>query len=179
MDAPRRAEPDPKPSMRLRQTNGVLLAASLAAVLPALAEAPTGVFLWFADQRAVPSSADCDAHVRRIRPSREKAETLLWGRLPFGSDMEYYLFLDQRRMETTYAAEGDFDTGSVLFGQTLRGETAFELIPDDHPTVTIEGTIVAPADSSVITVILRNVPSSNGATDRVSYFCRFEGDSEA
>ena len=165
--------------MRLRQTIGVLLAASLAGVLPALAKTPTGVFLWFPEQGAVPSSADCDALVRRIRPSREKADALLWGRVPFGSDMEYYLFLDQRRMETTYAAEGDYDTGTVRFGQTRGDETAFELIPDDHPTVTIAGNIVAPASSSVVKVILRNVPSSNGAADRVTYFCRFEDDTEA
>ncbi|MDB4273594.1 hypothetical protein N9867_00185 [bacterium] len=165
--------------MRLRQTIGVLLAASLAGVLPALAKTPTGVFLWFPEQGAVPSSADCDALVRRIRPSREKADALLWGRVPFGSDMEYYLFLDQRRMETTYAAEGDYDTGTVRFGQTRGDETAFELIPDDHPTVTIAGNIVAPAGSSVVKVILRNVPSSNGAADRVTYFCRFEDDTEA
>jgi hypothetical protein len=165
--------------MRLRQTIGVLLAASLAGVLPALAEPPTGAFLWFPEQGAVPSSADCDALVRRIRPSREKADALLWGRVPFDSDMEYYLFLDQRRMETTYAAEGDYDTGSVRFGQTRGDETAFELIPDDHPTVTIAGNIIAPAGSSVVKVILRNVPSSNGAADRVTYFCRFEDDTEA
>ena len=165
--------------MRLRQTIGVLLAASLAGVLPALAKTPTGVFLWFPEQGAVPSSADCDALVRRIRPSREKADALLWGRVPFGSDMEYYLFLDQRRMETTYAAEGDYDTGTVRFGQTRGDETAFELIPDDHPTVTIAGNIIAPAGSSVVKVILRNVPSSNGAADRVTYFCRFEDDTEA
>ena len=165
--------------MRLRQTIAVLLAASLAGVLPALAKAPTGVFLWFPEQGAVPSSADCDALVRRIRPSREKADALLWGRVPFGSDMEYYLFLDQRRMETTDAAEGDYDTGRVRFGQTRGDETAFELIPDDHPTVTIAGNIVAPASSSVVKVILRNVPSSNGAADRVTYFCRFEDDTEA
>lgn len=165
--------------MRLRQTIAVLLAASLAGVLPALAKAPTGVFLWFPEQGAVPSSADCDALVRRIRPSLEKADALLWGRVPFGSDMEYYLFLDQRRMETTYAAEGDYDTGSVRFDQTHGDETAFELIPDDHPTVTIAGNIIAPAGSSVVKVILRNVPSSNGTADRVTYFCRFEDDTEA
>ncbi|WP_255606523.1 hypothetical protein [Nitratireductor rhodophyticola] len=93
--------------------------------------------------------------------------------------MEYYLFLDQRRMETTYAAEGDYDTGSVRFGQTRGDETVFELIPDDHPTETIAGNIIAPAGSSVVKVVLRNVPSSNGAADRVTYFCRFEDDTEA
>ena len=92
--------------------------------------------------------------------------------------MEYYLFLDQRRMETTYAAEGDYDTGSVLFGQTRGDETAFELIPDDHPTVTIAGNIFTPVGSSVVKVVLRNVPSSNGTRDRVTYFCRFEDDTK-
>ena len=123
--------------------------------------------------------SQASALVRRIRPSREKADALLWGRVPFGSDMEYYLFLDQRRMETTYAAEGDYDTGSVRFGQTRGDETVFELIPDDHPTETIAGNIIAPAGSSVVKVVLRNVPSSNGAADRVTYFCRFEDDTEA
>ncbi len=163
----------------LWQFFGFLLGASLASIAPAAAKVPTGVFLWFPERGVVPSSADCDALVRLTRPSREKAEAWLWGRAPFGSDVEFYLFLDQSRMEPTYAAEGDYDAGTVRFGETRGDENLFELVPDDHPTVTIEGTIVAPADSSVITVILRNVPSSNGAADRVSYFCRFEDDSEA
>lgn len=165
--------------MQRTQLKGLLLAASLAGVVPAGAKAPTGVFLWYSEQGAVPSSSDCDSLVRRIRPSRDKAEAWLWGRAPFGSEMEYYLFLDQKRMETTYAAEGDYDAGAIRFGETRGDRTAFELVPDDHPTITIEGTIVAPAGSSVVRLTLRNIPSSNGTAERVSYFCRFEDDIEA
>lgn len=160
--------------MRLAKILGIFAAASFAGVFPTAAQVPEGVFLWFPEQGAMPSSADCDALVQLRKPSREKAEALFWGRAPFGSELEFYLFLDRSRMEPTYAAEGDYDTGSIRFGQTQGDETAFELVPDDHPTVTIKGVITAPSGSSVIKVVLRNIPSHDGMADRVSYFCRFE-----
>ena len=165
--------------MRPRRMLSIFVAALHAGALPAWADTPLGVFLWYPDQARAPSSADCDALVARVKPSREKADAWLWGRAPFGSEMEFYLFLNQNRMEPTYAAEGDYDSGALRFGDSQGDEYAFELIPDDHPTVTINGTIVAPAGSSVITVILRDVPSLNGTRDRTSYFCRFGDDAEA
>ena len=69
--------------------------------------------------------------------------------------------------------------GRSVSARPAGDETVFELIPDDHPTETIAGNIIAPAGSSVVKVVLRNVPSSNGAADRVTYFCRFEDDTEA
>lgn len=109
-----------------------------------------------------------------MKPSREKAEAWLWGRAPFGSELEFYLFVSPDRMEPTYAAEGDYDTGAIRLGQTLGDETAFELKPDDHPSVTIKGAIVKSEKGSVVTVILHDVPTTNGSSDRTTYFCRFE-----
>ena len=160
--------------MRLTKLFGILVAASFAGVFPSAPQVPKGVFLWFPERGEMPSSSDCDALVQLKKPSREKAEALLWGRAPVGSELEFYLFLDQSRMESTYAAEGDYDTGSIRFEQTRGDETAFQLVPDDHPTVTIEGVLIAPAGGSVIKVVLHNVPSPDGIADRVSYFCRFE-----
>lgn len=67
-----------------------------------------------------------------MKPSREKAEAWLWGREPFGSELEFYLFLNQNQMEATYAAEGDYDPGALRLGDAKGDEYAFELIPHDH-----------------------------------------------
>ncbi|MEP0498836.1 MULTISPECIES: hypothetical protein [Alphaproteobacteria] len=159
---------------RVKRARGLLLAMLVDAASPAAASAPIGVFIWYPDQATAPSSADCKALVQRVRPSREKAEAWLWGRAPFGSEMEYYLFVSENRMEPTYAAEGDYDTGALRLGQVDGDTTAFELIPDDHPEVTIAGSITAPAGSAVVTVTLRDVPTTNGKSDRTTYFCRFD-----
>ncbi|WP_085462374.1 hypothetical protein [Mesorhizobium australicum] len=159
---------------RLKPTRGLVLAMLVAGASPATAGAPTGIFIWYPDQATAPSSAGCEALVQRVRPSREKAEAWLWGRAPFGSEMEYYLFVSDNRMEPTYAAEGDYDTGALRLGQTIGDTTAFELTPDDHPAVTIAGSITAPAGSAVVTVTLRDVPTTNGRSNRTTYFCRFD-----
>ena len=165
--------------MGLKRFSGAVLVMGLAAAaLPAGAAAPNGVFLWYPDQARAPSSADCDALVQRVRPSRDKADAWLWGRAPFDSEPEYYLFLGRDRIETTYAAEGDYDTGTIRLDETRGDETAFDLVPDDHPTITIKGSIVAPVGSSVVKIILRNIPS-NGTSERVTYFCRFADDTQA
>lgn len=156
----------------------ILAAAFLAATVGASASAPTGVFLLYPDQAAPPSSQECEGYVSRTRPSREKAEAWLWGRAPFGSELEFYLFLSGDRMETTFAAEGDYDAGTLRPGRTDGDETTFELVPDDHPSITITGLIVAPEESSVVTVILRDVPSANGPADRVTHYCRFDDETE-
>lgn len=78
-------------------------------------------------------------------------------------------------MEPTFAAEGDYDYGSVAWGPTDgRGTTPFELTPDDHPDVTIEGMVSAPSDSKVLAVTLKNVPLDGKTAVRTTYFCRFE-----
>ncbi|MEX4009885.1 hypothetical protein [Neoaquamicrobium sediminum] len=149
----------------------------LASVVHALASPPTGVFLWYPEP-GTPTSQDCDDAVARIGPSLEKAEAWLWGRAPFGSELEFYLFLTGDRMETTFSAEGDYDTGRLRLSGTVGDETTFELAPEDHPTITITGSFVASRDSSVVTVILRDVPSTNGPADRVTHYCRFDDETE-
>ncbi len=162
-----------------RRAKRTLLAGVLIAATDATASgAPTGVFLWYPEQSAAPSSSDCDAHVQRVRPSIEKAEAWYWGRAPFGSELEFYLFISDDRMEPTFSAEGDFDFGTLRLSDTVGDETGFDLIPDDHPTVTISGSIIAPKDSRVVTVILQNVPANGGKADRITYFCRFEEEAE-
>lgn len=148
---------------------GVLLSANAAAA----SDMPTGVFLWHPEQAAAPSSSDCDGHVQRVNPSVEKAEAWYWGRAPFGSELEFYLFITEDRMEPTFSAEGDFDFGMLQLSDTVGDETTFELVPDDHPSVTISGSIVAPKNSPVVTVILRDVPANGGKADRTAYYCRF------
>lgn len=160
--------------MRAKRLSGICLGVWLVSTLPVPASETTGIFLWYPEQATAPSSADCDALVQRVGPSRQKAEAWLWGRAPFGAELEFYLFVSKDRMEPTYAAEGDYDTGALRLGQTAGHETPFELTPDDHPSVTIEGTIVAPQSSSVVTVILRDVPTTDGKADRTTYFCRFD-----
>lgn len=126
-----------KENMRAKRLSGICLGVWLVSALPATANEATGIFLWYPDQAKAPSSADCDALVRRVGPSRQKAEAWLWGRAPFGAELEFYLFVTDNRMEPTYAAEGDYDTGALRLGQAIGDETPFELTPDDHPSVTI------------------------------------------
>lgn len=134
---------------------------------------PTGVFLWYPENQIVPSSADCDALVARLKPTVEKAEAWYFGRAPLGSALEFYLFLDDDRMEPTFSAEGDYDLGTLRNVRTQDGETTFDLTPDDHPSETISGSILAPEGSSVVTVILRDVPSNGSTADRTTHYCRF------
>jgi len=150
-----------------------LTVVGISAADNAVASAPTGIFLWHPDQAEPPSPDDCKALVSRVRPSREKAEAWLWGRIPQGTELEFYLFLSEDRMEPTFSAEGDYDTGELRLGSTVGDETAFDLIPDDHPSVTIKGSIIAPTESPVVTVVLRNVPSTDVTADRTAYYCRF------
>lgn len=163
-----------RPSRSLGRATRILIALSLASASPAAASIPIGVFLWYSQQAEAPTSADCDTLVRRLKPSREKAEAWLWGRAPFGSELEFYLFVSEDRIEPTYAAEGDYDTGTVRLGPTVGDTTPFELVPDDHPLLTIKGSITAPAQSRVVAVTLRDVPTTNGKSDRTTYFCRFD-----
>lgn len=162
-----------------RGAKRTLLAGVLISVSTATAsDEPTGVFLWYPEQSAAPSSSDCDAHVRRVRPSVEKAEAWYWGRAPFGSELEFYLFIAGDRMEPTFSAEGDYDFGTLRLSDTIGDETSFELVPDDHPSVTISGSIVAPKDSQVVTVILHDVPANGGKAERITYYCRFGEEAE-
>jgi hypothetical protein len=89
--------------------------------------------------------------------------------------VEFYLLLSETRMEPTFAAEGDYDYGSVVWGRTTAaGTTPFELTPDDNPDVTIKGTLSAPSDGEVVAVTLENVPLDGKTVARTTYFCRFE-----
>ena len=160
--------------MRRAMLAGVII--SLAAG-PALAN-PTGVFLWYPDQSSAPTTRDCDVLVARVQPSVEKAQAWLWGRAPFGSELEFYVFVTEDRMEPTFAAEGDFDFGDLQLLDTVGDETAFELVPDDHPDLTIAGTILAPRNSPVVTITLRNVQTNGGREDRTTYYCRFTEEAE-
>ena len=88
--------------------------------------------------------------------------------------MPFFLIVSPGRIETTFAAEGDYDYGDVIFGPSSLGETSFTLTPDDHPSERIKGTIFARADSQIVSVTLYDVPVDEDTKDRVSYFCRFE-----
>jgi hypothetical protein len=147
-----------------------------AAAQPPEAQAPVGVYLWFPEPAGPKSDQDCRDLVARVQPSKEKAEKSQWGAVPEGERIEdtFYLILSENRMEPTYAAEGDYDFGTVTLGETANGETPFTLIPDDHPDVTITGTIIAKPESEVVTVTLRDIPLDGDRTDRTTYFCRFE-----
>jgi len=137
---------------------------------------PEGVFLWFPNSSVAPSDDDCRNLVKEVKPSRSKAEDWLWGRVPEGDDklVEFYLFLSQNRMEPTFAAEGDYDYGSVTWGATNDGTTAFILTPDDHPETTIEGTVTVAPEGQVVEVLLKDVPMNGQSVDRRTYFCSFE-----
>jgi hypothetical protein len=69
---------------------------------------PSGVFLWYSGSPGPPSDADCMALVDAVRPSVDKAEDWLWGRVPDrpSDALEFYLFVSEDRIETTFAAEG-------------------------------------------------------------------------
>jgi hypothetical protein len=140
-------------------------------------ESPVGTYLWFPEPGGPKSEQDCIDLVDRVKPSKEKAENSLWGAVPESDPVEdsFYLILSESRMEPTYAAEGDYDFGTVSLGTTLNGETPFTLLPDDHPDTPINGTIFAKPGSNIVVVILRGVPLDSGTTDRTTYFCRFEG----
>jgi len=139
-------------------------------------KSPVGAYLWFPEPGGPKSDQNCRDLVARVEPSQEKAEMSLWGTIPEGDPAagSFYLILSQTRMEPTYAAEGDYDFGDVQLGETRNGETPFKLVPDDHPDVTIDGTIVAKPDSEIVTVTLRGIPLDNGKSDRTVYYCRFE-----
>lgn len=150
----------------------------LSAVLPIAAaeQSPIGAYLWYPDPAGPQSDQDCRDLVARVKPSKEKAEASLWGRLPENdpSAGSFYLLLSETRMEPTYAAEGDYDSGDVTLGETANGETGFTLVPDDHPDVTIQGKIVAKPGSGIVVVTLQGIPLDGSTTDRTTYFCRFE-----
>jgi hypothetical protein len=149
---------------------------SLTPVAAAHEQPPVGTYLWFPDPVGPKSDQDCRDLVARVQPSEKKAEMLLWGAVPDGGSLEdsFYLILSESRMEPTYAAEGDYNAGTVTFGETVEGETPFQLVPDDHPDMTIEGTIVAKPGSEIVVVTLRGIPLNDGAADRTTYYCRFE-----
>jgi hypothetical protein len=140
---------------------------------------PSGVFLWYSASPGPPSDADCMALVDTVRPSVDKAEDWLWGRVPDrpSDALEFYLFVSEDRIETTFAAEGDYDSGRVSWGPAVQGVTEFELRPDNHPAVTVSGSITSPAGRSVLTLVLRDIPTGTGTgpVDRRSYYCRFDG----
>lgn len=148
--------------------------AALASLTFAAAEAdPVQVLLWHPDQASPPSVADCESLVAHVKPSRDKAEAWLWGRAPQGAELEFYLFLGRSQMRTTFAGEGDYDSGALRQLQARGDETDFELVPDDHPDLVVRGTILAPLSSPLVTVTLRDLPAGSGRLDRVSYYCRF------
>lgn len=153
-----------------------LLVGSFLLASTSLAPAmPTGVFLLYKGPTP-PSADDCRSLSARVRPSIEKAEAWYWGRAPFGSELEFYLFLREDRMETTFSGEGDYDVGDLRNLQTEGGKTSFELVPDDHPSETISGLIESSRGSPVLTVTLYGIPTSDGKADRVSYYCSFDGE---
>jgi len=138
---------------------------------------PTGVYLLHPGNTA-PSGADCGSLLARVRPSVEKAEAWYWGRAPFGSALEFYLFLSATRMETTFSAEGDYDTGELRNLQPKGDKTTFELVPDDHPSLVIRGSIEATRESPVLAVTLHGIPTGSGETDRVTYYCSFDAETQ-
>lgn len=160
-----------------------LLLSLLAGIAPTIAVTiaanamPTGVFLLHPGAKA-PSADDCRSLTVRVRPSLGKAEAWYWGRAPFGSDLEFYMFLSQTRMETTFSAEGDYDSGELRNLQTRGDETTFDLIPDEHPAEVIRGSIRQSGDGAVLAITLYGVPTSVADTDRVTYYCYFDADTQ-
>ncbi|WP_011578859.1 MULTISPECIES: hypothetical protein [Chelativorans] len=135
---------------------------------------PVGVYLWYPNASAMPTDQDCEKLVADIQPSRSKAEDWLWGRVPEGDDsreVEFYLW---DRMEPTFAAEGDYDSGSVVWESTATGTTSFTLTPDDHPDTSIRGTIRTSPEGKVLSVTLKGIPLDGGAVDRTTYYCSFD-----
>jgi hypothetical protein len=167
--------------MKPRRAPGGILVVVCASflALPASLRAqefPVGAYLWFPEPGGPKSEQDCRDLVARVKPSKEKAEMSLWGTIPESDPAagSFYLLLSGDRMETTFAAEGDYDFGDVRLGETRNGETPFTLVPDDHPDVTVQGTIVAKPGSEIVTVILRGIPVDSSTTDRTTYYCRFQ-----
>ena len=138
--------------------------------------APIGNYLWYPEPGGPKSDADCEALVNKLKPTNEIVRQWLWGQIPNTdyAHMPFFLIVSPGRIETTFAAEGDYDYGDVVFGQSYLGETTFTLTPDDHPLERIKGKITTPDDSQIVSVTLYDVPVDNYAKDRVSYFCRFE-----
>ncbi len=166
--------------MTLRYLAGIVaIACAVSVAVPnslRAQESPVGTYLWFPEPGGPKSEQDCRDLVGRVRPSKEKAEMSLWGRLPENDPSvgSFYLLLSATRMEPTYAAEGDYDSGNITLGKAVDGETSFTLVPEDHPDTPIKGTIMAKRDSSIVVVTLRGIPLDSGTTDRTTYFCRFE-----
>lgn len=137
---------------------------------------PFGNYLWYPEPGGPKSEADCEVLVSKLKPTDEMVRQWQWGQIPNDdfAHMPFFLIVSPGRIETTFAAEGDFDTGDVVFEQSLDGETAFTLTPDDHPAERIKGKIAAMPESKIVTLTLFDVPLDDDARDRVSYYCRFE-----
>ncbi len=153
----------------------VLFGARQAVAAEGAGPSPVGTYFWFPDSAGPRSDADCQAMAEKLKPSSEQAEEWLsGGAVDFDPTTgPYYLVLTKNRMEPTFSGEGDYDGGNIVMGPTGKGETPFTLVPDDHPDVTISGTILAPPDSQIVTVILKAVPFEDGTKDRTTYYCRF------
>ncbi|MFZ1813108.1 MAG: hypothetical protein WAU16_01535 [Rhizobiaceae bacterium] len=166
----------------MRSWAGQLLVAVVAgtATVASAGAVPSvlGVYLWYPVNQAEPPTDDeCRRLVDEVRPTRKKAEDWLWGRTPEGNgNAEFYLFLGPSRMEPTFSAEGDYDTGTVTYGAAAKDTVPFTLVPDDHPDTVILGTIVASPGHQVLTVTLDNIPLDGGARDRTTHYCRFAED---
>ncbi len=111
--------------------------------------------------------------IARVRPSVERQKPWYWD-ARLGSEMEFYLFLSKTRMETTFSAEGDYDTGELRNLQTRGDKTTFELVPDDHPAQVVSGWIEQSRDGSVLSVTLHDVPTIAAEMDRTTYYCSFD-----
>ena len=157
---------------------GSVLAGTTALAVAGAAPPVVGVYLWYpVNQPEPPTDDDCRRLVDDVRPTRKKAEDWLWGRTPEGDGSpEFYLFLGPSRMEPTFSAEGDYDTGTVTYGAAAKDTVPFTLVPDDHPDTVILGTIVASPGHQVLTVTLDNIPLDGGARDRTTHYCRFAED---
>lgn len=129
------------------------------------------VFVWYPDQAERPTSGECRNLLERTKPSRAKAEAWLWGRAPENTELEFYLVISEGRMDTTFAAEGDYDTGEVVWEATAGNVASFSLSPDDHPDMSITGTLDY-SDLPVVTVTLTGIPATNGVSDRTTHYCR-------
>ncbi|RUM96775.1 hypothetical protein EET67_16215 [Pseudaminobacter arsenicus] len=163
--------------MRILTTTAALIVAAEGAAGDDKVGPPVGVYLWHPIASRAPTDDDCRALVAEVKPSSAKTEDWLWGRVPEGAPraVEFYLFLSETRMETTFAAEGDYDYGSVVWDRTTAGGASpFELTPDDNPDVTIKGPLSVPSDREVFAVTLENVPLDGKTVARTTYFCRFE-----
>lgn len=137
---------------------------------------PFGNYLWYPETGGPKSDADCEALVNKLKPTDEMVRQWQWGRMPneYFAQMPFFLIVSPGRIDTTFSAEGDFDTGDVKFEQPVQGETSFTLAPDDHPSERIKGKIAAAPDSKIVTLTLFGVPYDDEARNRISYFCKFE-----